>query len=652
MEFGIAMTLALRRCQYVSCTGLASFPTIAGTSTSTWNDATMTTTRPTETISPSLDAVAPDALIAVASDWLERFAALLETGDPAAVARMFAADPWWRDLTALGWDLRTRHGADAIAELVAAAQHAGACGFRLDDEQPPLLADAPSARLELAFRFETAVTRGRGVAHLVPGATGGEPWRAQTVLTAAHELIGREERIGRRRPYGTRRGAFDSPAPTWVERRAREAAFSDREPEVVVIGAGHSGLGLAARLGRIGVDALVLDRNAAVGDNWRHRYASLVLHDPVWKNHLPYLPFPESWPVYIPKDLLADWLEAYARFLELNVWTSTRISHCTYDGARGRWAVEVERDGASRMLQPAHLVFATGITGTEPRVPRIPGRERFRGRVLHTSEYTDGAAFAGGSVLVVGTGTSGHDIAQDLHEHGARVTLVQRSSTCVVDVSTSYVAEDDRPAARESGPPGAARDHADLVAASHPYRATEDERRAHWERRAQEEADLIARLEASGFATDRGFRGLGPDGSFFERGGGYYLNVGASDLIVRGSIAVRSGIALDRFDPEGAVFDDGSRIDVDAVVLATGYRLIGDTLRDVLGAEAADRCGPVWGIDDEGELRGMWRPTGHPGLWVTGGNLAMSRFHSRHLAIQIAARLDGLVGTAGERSTR
>ena len=124
----------------------------------------------------------------------------------------------------------------------------------------------------------------------------------------------------------------------------------DRDPAVLVIGGGQAGLAIAARLTALGIDALIVDREARVGDNWRQRYHALVLHNQVQVNHLPYMPFPKTWPTYIPKDKLANWLEAYAEAMELNVWTGTEFVGGRYDEAERRWSLTVRsgETGAGR----------------------------------------------------------------------------------------------------------------------------------------------------------------------------------------------------------------------------------------------------------------------------------------------------------------
>ena len=171
----------------------------------------------------------------------------------------------------------------------------------------------------------------------------------------------------------------DPDTRSWAEKRADEEAASwatPTQPYVVVIGGGQGGIALGARLRQLGVPAIVVDRHARPGDQWRKRYKSLCLHDPVWYDHLPYLPFPQNWPVFSPKDKIGDWLEIYTRVMELPYW-STRPPACRRRSTRRgkRWTVEVDRDGERVTLRPAQLVLATGMSG-KPNVPTLPGPGR------------------------------------------------------------------------------------------------------------------------------------------------------------------------------------------------------------------------------------------------------------------------------------
>ncbi|SFO05484.1 putative flavoprotein involved in K+ transport [Pseudonocardia ammonioxydans] len=552
-------------------------------------------------------------------DWLRRFERALSSG--TGIADLFQPDAWWRDLLVITDDLRTFQGSDTIAANLKGE----VSGLTVSDAS-----HAPDGSfVQASITFRTPVHRAEGILRLT--TTDGHAWRAWTLLTAARELVGREEATGRRRPHGAE--ARTSGGPTWAQTRAREREFLDDEPDVVVVGAGHSGLGLAARLTRMGVRTLVVDHNDRVGDNWRRRYDSLRLHDPVWYDHLPYLPFPPSWPVFTPKDKLADWLEHYVAALDLDVWTGTSLTAATHDGSG--WDLVLRRtDRSERRLRPRHLVLATGVSGTEARVPEIPGADDFAGTLCHSSTFPGGAGFATRRAVVVGAGNSAHDIAQDLAEHGARVTMLQRFSTYVVSAEASAMAMAGL--YDETGP---ATEVADLLGASMPWPAAGDAQRAMTARKAEKDSDLLAGLGRAGFRLNDGIDGTGALMLFLQKGGGYYIDVGCSGLIADGTITVRPGADITRLTPTGVRLSDDSELEADVVVLATGYHGMVETARSLLGDEIADRCGPVWGLDPEGELRGVWRRTGQPGLWFMGGNLAMARFYGRFLALQLAADL-------------
>lgn len=579
------------------------------------------------------DRVVPD-LDALAHAWLDQLQVVLRDGAVDAVDQLFHADGWWRDLLGFTWDLRTAHGHEALAARIAEAPRVGEPSFSLTGQAAFVEAGA-EPWVQAMFTWSTPVARGQGVLRLVErdGA-----WRAWTMLTAMDELVGHEEFVEARRPLGGAQGS-DRLARNWLEDRRRQEEFLDSEPAVLVVGAGHGGLGLAARLGCLGVPTLVIDRNERIGDGWRHRYDSLVLHDPVWYDHLPYLPFPPSWPVYTPKDKLADWLESYARTMELNVWTGSELVESAHEGPDG-WTVTIRRaDGSLRTVKPRHLVLATGVSGTEPNLPDLPGAEEFEGLAVHSKDFPRGADFAGRRAVVVGSCNSGHDLAQELFEKGAEVTMVQRSPTYVVSVAGSALAMVGM--YDGSGPPT---EVADLLGASFPFRCAPEMHQGTTAAMAEHDKEMLEGLAKAGFRTSSGINGTGALQLFLERGGGYYINVGCSELIAEGRIAVRSGVGVRRFVPSGLELEDGSVLEADLVVFATGFKGMLETARRLLGDEVADRCGPVWGLDEEGELQGVWRRSGHDGLWFMGGNLAMARFYGKFLALQIKAQEVGLTG--------
>ena len=220
---------------------------------------------------------------------------------------------------------------------------------------------------------------------------------------------------------------------TWKEKREAEAAELGyaTQPYVLVIGGGQGGIGLGARLRQLGVPTIIVDRHERPGDQWRKRYKSLCLHDPVWYDHLPYIPFPENWPVFSPKDKIGDWLEWYTKVMELNYWSSTTAKKAEWDEAAKEWVVTVDRDGEEVVLRPKQLVLATGMSG-KPNVPVIPGQDVFKGEQHHSSQHPGPDAYAGKKVVVIGSNNSAHDICAALWEAGADVTMVQRSSTHIV----------------------------------------------------------------------------------------------------------------------------------------------------------------------------------------------------------------------------
>jgi putative flavoprotein involved in K+ transport len=208
-------------------------------------------------------------------------------------------------------------------------------------------------------------------------------------------LKGLEERRGETRVLGAGHG-FSRNARTWLEERADEQAALGvtRQPYCVIVGGGQGGIALGARLKTLGVPTIILEKNARPGDSWRKRYKSLVLHDPVWYDHLPDLPFPDDWPVFTPKEKLGDWLESYTLAMELNYWGSSECVSASYDEAAREWTVRVNRNSEEITLHPRQLALATGAYSFPVR-PKLPGADRFAGEILHSDDYQTGRPFAG-----------------------------------------------------------------------------------------------------------------------------------------------------------------------------------------------------------------------------------------------------------------
>jgi cation diffusion facilitator CzcD-associated flavoprotein CzcO len=587
-----------------------------------------------------------DDISVAAESWLAQFENALARPDGPLLNTLFHPDSYWRDVLALSWNLQTINGADAILkELKARAAIASPSGFAIDRDRaaPRRVSRAGTGTIEAIFKFETADGRGSGILRLIPDAGDGGRLKAWTLLTALDELKGFEEQIGGLRPRG-QAYSRDFRGPNWLDLRQAAAQYADHDPTVLVIGGGQSGLCIAARLQQLQIDTLIVDREARIGDNWRKRYHALTLHNQVQVNHLPYMPFPPNWPVYIPKDKLANWFEAYVEAMELNFWTGTEFERGAYDETEGRWSVVLRRaDGSRRVMHPRHVVMATGVSGI-PNLPDIPGLNHFAGAVMHSSRYTDGEEWKGKNALVIGSGNSGHDIAQDLHSSGADVTLVQRSSTLIVSIEPSaqlvYALYNE----------GTLEDN-DLIATSMPLPVARKSHAMVTEQSKKLDKDLLDGLSRVGFKLDFGEDDTGWQFKYLTRGGGYYFNVGCSDLIAKGEIALRQFSEIESFVADGARMKSGETLAADLIVLATGYRRQEELVRKLFGEEVAGRVGTIWGFGEDQELRNMYTRTGQPGLWFIAGGLAQCRINSKYLALQIKAIEHGLL-PRGARATR
>lgn len=575
-----------------------------------------------------------------ASAWLSRFGEALEKGNAAGAAELFATEGFWRDFISFTWNIKTFEGRAAIAAALGATiGTARPSNWRIEGE-----ASEADGVTEAWITFETAVARGKGHLRL----KGDLCW---TLLTTMTELKGYEERAGATREKGIEHGAFRA-RKNWLQRKNEgEAALGATEqPYCVIIGGGQGGIVLGARLKRLGVPTIILEKNKRAGDSWRSRYKSLVLHDPVWYDHLPYIPFPEHWPVFTPKDQLGDWLEMYVKVMGLNYWGSSECLNARYDEAASEWVLRVNRDGKELTLRCKQLVFATGAYGP-PNEITVPGMETFAGEQYHSSRHVSGERFAGKKCIVVGSNSSAHDICVDLWESGADVTMVQRSPTTVVRSETLMEVAFGDLYSEEAVKRGIDTDKADMIFASTPFRLMPAQQIPLYEKIAKIDADFYAKLKKAGFLFDFGIDGSGLTMRAWRTGSGYYIDVGGSELIAKGEIKLKTGVELREIRPHSVVFTDGSELPADLIVYATGYQTMDRLVAKIASEEIARRVGRSWGYGSgtpgdpgpwEGEVRNLWKPTAQPNLWFHGGNLHLSRQFSRYLALQIKARMEGI----------
>lgn len=584
-------------------------------------------------------------LLDLANDWCTKF-------NNGQINDLFVPHASWKDHLSLSWDYHQYHGFDKIKHALKSQQSS----FNLKNLTVNTKADMrfensisvqtihpatesnpiPIEWLQVVVNWENNFGFGIGCIRFVAV---NNTLKALSVFTGLENIRGNEEKIGKRRPEGVNHGQHKG-RTSWLENRQEDFKWGDnKNPTVLIVGGGQGGLNTAARLKMMGIDCLIVEKNPKIGDNWRNRYKFLVLHDPVWYDHLAYLNFPPNWPIFTPKDKLGDWFDHYAQSMELSYWTNKTVCGCEFNN--GVWKVKmVDNDSAEvTYLNPKHLIMATGHSG-EPNIPHFKNEHLFKGKIVHSSQHNTGKMFQGENAIVLGCCNSGHDIAQDFYEQGAKPIIVQRSSTCVINseiglrVTTEGLYEED-------GPPT---EIADLYLNSFPMKLLNLIQQQQYRKICHLEKDLQESLTKAGFKLDAGYGGTGLFGKYFRRGGGYYIDVGCSKLLADGKINIKQGVSIDHFTENGVVFTDGTEVNnLAIVVLATGYSNMRDTARRIFGDQVADKLNPVWGLDEEGEFKTMWRDSGHPNFYYMGGNLAVSRYYSKKLALRIVAQERGFL---------
>jgi len=571
--------------------------------------------------------------------WAADFEQALSSQDSEKLHGLFDEVSYLRDNGALTWDFRQFHGRDnVVAILLGVVDDIRPSKFRLSSTWPAPNAqgDESSPVFEAFLDFDTTAGYAVAVINAVPAPDSPYGFAVRSLFTRLEGLWGIEEpeRFPRDRGFEPQH-----PGQTWRQYHDHHRSYSDREPEVLVIGAGQAGLISAAYLGRLGVDTLVIDRHGRVGDNWRVRYDALTLHNPIEMNDFPGLPFPDHYPEYLSKDQVADWLEIYARYLDLSIWLSTSLVSATYDDESQHWNVVIVRDGEEKVLRPQHVVFATGGIGGEPAVPTLPGLDNFRGAVVHSADYLRSSDYDVKKAIVVGAATSAHDIALDLYEGGVGVTLLQRGPVVVNNVETANLAyagymDADIPT-----------DLVDIrtygIGLINPLR--EAGSRLYHQMAKERDAELLSGLEAAGLKLGDGVDGQGWLDLFFRTGGGYYFNKGASDVIVEGGIKVAQFDNVTSFTADGVEMTDGQVLEADLVVLATGFLNRRSEVARYFGDEVADRVGDVARLNSEGEWSPIYSQTGQRGLWINGGGINQVRLGSQRMALFIKGDLDGSI---------
>ncbi|MBH28288.1 MAG: FAD-dependent oxidoreductase [Chloroflexi bacterium] len=572
-----------------------------------------------------------------ANNWLTEFFQCIRLNKFDCVANLFLDNACWRDLLAFSWNIITVAGRNDIFEMLnGTCPRIGVIEWKITGE-----VIEESNETSCWFNFSTPIAKCKGKLSLIDG-------KCSVLFTSIDELIGHEEAVLSRREIGYVNAAVKD-RKTWLDIKSeREQRLGDIEqPYVVIVGGGQGGIGLSARLGMLGVTNIVLDRNKNAGDSWRNRYRSLYLRNTVWQDHMPYLEFPDSWPIFMSKDRMADWLEMYVKVMEINYWVSSVCVGAKYLTDREEWIVKVKRNGKIVQLRPKHLVIATGMSGN-PKVPDIEGLKLFRGVICHSSKYKTALGFAGKDCIVIGSNSSAHDICMDLWEHGANVTMVQRSETLVVRSETFFERSQYTQTAADSGIKTA---ELDIVGAAVPYQVMRRQMISSWMQIAKKDHEYYRRLVEAGFKLTFGQDQSGLEMMYMYRGSGYYIDVGATELIVSGAVKLRSGVSIKCIVDDGVILSDNSELKADLIVFATGYQPMSSLVSKLISPEVAAKVGECWGLGSgtkydpgpwQGELRNMWKPTAQNGLWFHGGGLTQSRLYSRFLAMQLKARMENI----------
>ncbi|KAG9308310.1 hypothetical protein JVU11DRAFT_12074 [Chiua virens] len=470
-----------------------------------------------------------------ANKWLSAFKASVSKCELEPLLSLFHEQGFWKDILTLTWDFRTIRGHPAILRMLEARLAVtGLSAFRLLEDAirgPTIVKPLPDLMfIRFCFDLETTHGKGTAVAFLIPMSGGG--WKAWSLFTCLRALKAYPEKIGALRARLT---AHDN----WQGRRRREINFEDGDPAVLVIGAGHSGLQTAARLTYLGVPTLVVERNQRIGDNWRKQYKSLWLQNSIWFNQMPYLEYPKTFPVFCPAYKLGDWLESYAKALDVNVWLSSSIISTSFNQEKRTWQVSIDRDGNTRTMTVNHLVFATGWGGGLPKMPDISGKELYQGAVLHSTQFTSPEEYQGKKVIIVGSGTSAHDIAHVLRHEECDVTMIQRSSTYVLsrDALESFSAE----TYNEHFPI----DFADILNTALPYPTQKCLWKAATTHTANgRDKEILGSLARVGFQTSLGPDGAGWQQLLYDKGRGPYIDTGTCKEIINGSIKVKNSPIL------------------------------------------------------------------------------------------------------------
>ncbi|KIW95797.1 uncharacterized protein Z519_02861 [Cladophialophora bantiana CBS 173.52] len=562
----------------------------------------------------------------------------------------FLQDALWRDTFAMTGTLRTFYSAKSIA---AAWKDTSAIhkptSFEIQGK-PNLIKAGDSHWVELRFTFETrgipATTADDGILSVALDKDGNwKIWIMRTVigqlkdqpnvdkLDVVRQLDG--EKLTNGTIALTNGITTNGATPNGITTNGtipNGTTSPNVDFQCIIIGGGQAGLSVGGRLKALGVSYVVVDKYEQVGDSWAKRYDSTRLHTIREFAHLPFeRTFPATYQEFLTKDDLAKGFREWAAKFDINVWTSTTVLSGSWISEHNTWELKIRRNGENQTITCSYIVLAVGANSRFPVAPTYENREAFRGVILHSGDYTNSKEWVGKHGVVVGSGNTAHDVADDMYSQGmASVTMVQRNPTSpeeqLLIIPGLYNA--DTPT-----------ELADLMFFTGPAVITRIMAGKMLHAKIRQHPERFDALEKAGFLLDR-YADMGY--VVYVRQGGHYMDVGTSGKIASGLIKMKTDSLPVRWVEDGLECANGDLLRADVVVFSTGFvgnlRLL---VAELLGNDVAAQVEDYWGLNEEGELRGAFKPSGHPAFWYTGGAIGQARYMSRFIALQIKAKCLG-----------
>ncbi|KAK2598827.1 hypothetical protein N8I77_012212 [Diaporthe amygdali] len=637
--------------------------------------------RPFPPLPDKLPATADVDGAALVTKALQSLTDALEAEDISQLKALFlSSQAYWRDLLSFTFHIRTLNDgpviAPALKKLVGERSLVG--GFKFVPGSVHDVSPTPTLRwIQGSFTFETASpkAKGEGSVQLFPelGSDGQISWKLWILTTWLEDYADW--------PENTR--LLTAPG-----RNLQDVEHIDTD--VLIVGGGNAGLIAAARLKALGVESVVVDRLARPGDNWATRYDSLRFHIGKGNCHPPFLrkfartlcresrwsrPFsltlfiayPDDLPLILTREMLSGHMGEYAEKFKLNILHSSTLVGSSFSKNKGVWNAKIRTPFGIKTLRAKQLVQATGVGCDHPYIPNIPGKELYKGVInFHSKWYKNPQQLldkGAKSVIIVGSANSAFDLMEDCAAAGLKTTMIARSPTFIFP--WDYALFPEGLGLYERVPAHVA----DKVLMSGPAAVGGQLVRGSYAAVAStKDKDRYKPLLEKGFPVYDSAQGGDLVHHLMEAGGKHFNDIGEGiRYIVEGKVAVRGLVEPVAYTETGLKLSDGSTVDADSIIWATGFASDKErsTTAEVLGNEtflgddggdAKSVLGPqdvaalrdgIWGVDKEGELRGMF--TRHyrvPNYYIHGGTTAHHRYHSKHVALLIKADLEGVLPEA------